>query len=94
MAILTREDMLSRMNEFIGENNSPEYMSFLGDMNDTINSFENTELQSQYDKLKTDYDKLAQDYKDRFFSGVDDNSSQQRAGAEEIKFEDLFKVKE
>lgn len=94
MAILTREDMLSRMNEFIGENNSPEYISFLGDMNDTINSFENTELQSQYDKLKTDYDKLAQDYKDRFFSGVDDNSSQQRTGAEEIKFEDLFKVKE
>ncbi len=94
MAILTREDMLSRMNEFIGENNSPEYISFLGDMNDTINSFENTELQSQYDKLKTDYDKLAQDYKDRFFSGVDDNNPQQRTGAEEIKFEDLFKVKE
>ena len=94
MAILTREDMLSKMNEFVGENNSPEYMSFLGDMNDTINSFENTELQSQYDKLKTDYDKLAQDYKDRFFSGVDDNSSQQRTGAEEIKFEDLFEVKE
>ena len=94
MAILTREDMLSKMNEFVGENNSPEYMSFLGDMNDTINSFENTELQSQYDKLKTDYDKLAKDYKDRFFSGVDDNSSQQCTGAEEIKFEDLFEVKE
>ena len=94
MAILTREDMLSRMNGFIGENNSPEYMSFLGDMNDTLNSFENTELQSQYDKLKTDYDKLAQDYKDRFFSGVDDSDPQQRTGAEEIKFEDLFKVKE
>lgn len=63
MAKLTKEELIAKVNEKLGEN--PELAVEL--MEDITDSFENVDLSGYIEKIV--YDELLQKYKDRFLSG-------------------------
>lgn len=96
MAVLTKEDFLSRINERIGEDNSDEAIAFMEDMCDTYEYMASKITDStDWKKKYEDNDKAWRDkYKERFTSshhedddlgGDDDNTPSPKT------FDDLFK---
>ena len=63
MAKLTKDELIAKVNEKLGEN--PELAVEL--MEDITDSFENVDLSGYIEKIV--YDELLQKYKDRFLSG-------------------------
>lgn len=63
MAKLTKEELIAKVNDKIGDN--PELAVEL--MEDITDSFENIDLSAYVEKVV--YDELLQKYKDRFMSG-------------------------
>lgn len=63
MAKLTKEELIAKVNDKLGEN--PELAVEL--MEDITDSFENVDLSAYVEKIV--YDELLQKYKDRFMSG-------------------------
>lgn len=88
MPMLTRDDFMSRIQERIGDDETPEALAFIADMADTFDGLSDT---SQVTALQTELDELRKEYKARFFSGGQPNPQPQKRGAEEIQFKDLFK---
>ena len=89
MAVLTREQMLERIKQRIGENTSDEALKLIEDISDTIDDYETKT------KDTTDWEKK---YKDRFFNATandekDDSESDEYDESKENKltYENLFK---
>ena len=88
MAVLTREQMLERIKQRIGEDTSDEALKLIEDVSDTINDYETKT------KDTTDWEKK---YKERFFnapvpdekddSEFDDDESKEN----KLTYENLFK---
>lgn len=102
MAVLSRDDFMTRINERVGNDNSDDALSFIEDMTDTfdaLSSPNNTdEWEKKYNELDTQW---REKYKARFMSSETDPQSVIDEQEEDIKddgtkttFDDLFKERE
>ena len=96
MAVLSKEDFLSRINERIGEDNSDEAISFMEDMSDTYNDMASKITDStDWKKKYEENDKAWRNkYKERFTSSSSNNEDDLGGEDDEPKpktFDDLFK---
>ena len=99
MGVLTREQMLERIKQRIGEDTSDESLKLIEDISDTINDYE-TKTKGTTDwekKYKENDEQWRKKYKDRFFnapvndekydSEYDDDESKEN----KLTYENLFK---
>ena len=96
MAVLSKEDFLSRINERIGEDNSDEAIEFMEDMSDTYNDMASKITDStDWKKKYEENDKAWRNkYKERFTSShnEDDDLGGDNDGIPSPKTcDDLFK---
>lgn len=89
MAVLSKEEFMSRLQERIGEDTSDEAMTFIEDMTDTFNDMETRSSGNNDSEWKQKYDELDKSwrkkYKDRFF-----NSETNSADVKEEQEEDVI----
>lgn len=105
MAVLSKEEYMSRLQERIGEDTSDEAMTFIEDMTDTFNDMEtrsscnnDSEWKQKYEDLDKSWRKK---YKDRFFNSEttsDDVMEEQEEDViddgKEKTYTDLFEERE
>ena len=91
MAVKTVDEIMKKVRERIGEDNSDEAIEFIEDISDTFKSFSSTE------DWKTKYEendkKWREKYRDRFFTSkeeVEEDEIEEPEEKEKKKFEDLF----
>lgn len=91
MAVKTVDEIMAKVRERIGEDNSDEAIGFIEDISDTLESFSNAE------DWKTKYEendkKWREKYRDRFFTSkeeVEEDDIEEPEEKEKKKFEDLF----
>lgn len=104
MAVLSREDFLSRIQGKIGEDTSDEAMQFIEDMTDTFDSLVSSSNDKEDWKAKYEENDKSwrEKYKARFFSSentspLDVKLSQEedvKADGEQTTFDDLFAERE
>lgn len=93
MAVLSKEDLIAKLNASFGENLSDDNISLLEDVSDTIDSFSDTEdWKTKYEENDASWRKR---YKERF-EGKEDyipgNEPKIEQYESPTKFEDLFTV--
>lgn len=91
MAVKTVDEIMAKVRERIGEDDSDEAIGFIEDISDTLESFSNAE------DWKTKYEendkKWREKYRDRFFTSkeeVEEDHIEEPEEKEKKKFEDLF----
>lgn len=91
MAVKTIDEIMTKVREIIGEDDSDEAIEFIEDISDTLESFSNVE------DWKTKYEendrKWREKYRDRFFTSkeeVEEDDIEEPEEKEKKKFEDLF----
>lgn len=91
MAVKTIDEIMAKVRERIGEDDSDEAIEFVEDISDTLKSFSNVE------DWKTKYEendkKWREKYRDRFFTSkeeVEEDDIEEPEEKEKKKFEDLF----
>lgn len=91
MAVKTVDEIMAKVRERIGEDDSDEAIGFIEDISDTLKSFSNVE------DWKTKYEendkKWREKYRDRFFTSkeeVEEDDIEEPEEKEKKKFEDLF----
>lgn len=105
MAILNKEEFMSRLQQRIGDDTSDEAMTFIEDMTDTFNDMEsrsNSDSNAEWEQKYNDLDKeWREKYKARFFesgTSADDIKDVQKENiineGEEKTYEDLFEERE
>lgn len=92
MAIRTRDEIMSQLQSFIGEETSDEALSFIQDVSDTLGSDNSaqriTELETQLQEQDIEWRKK---YRDAFFNGKPDESvDEPDEPSKPMRFEDLF----
>lgn len=95
MAILNKEDFMSRINEIVGDSTEENMLNFMADMSDTYNDME-SRLGDGVD-WKSKYNTLANQYKERFMHGnptPDPHEDDDDETPEKTKFSELFTRKE
>ena len=106
MAILNKDDFLSRLQERIGDDTSDEAMAFIEDMTDTFNDLETRSSGSNDEQWQTRLDELdrswREKYKARFFNTETTPEDVKEEQKEDVKddenvektFDDLFVERE
>lgn len=101
--VLSREDLLSRISERIGDDNSDEAISLIEDFSDTFDDLESKtnsdgEWKQKYEKLDNEW---RNKYKERFFkteTTPDKVKEEQKDDViddgKEVTFDDLFEERE
>lgn len=91
MAVKTVDEIMAKVRERIGEDDSDEAIGFIEDISDTLESF------SSGEDWKTKYEendkKWREKYRDRFFTSkeeVEEDEIEEPEEKEKKKFEDLF----
>lgn len=91
MAVKTVDEIMKKVRERIGEDDSDEAIGFIEDISDTLESFSNAE------DWKTKYEendkKWREKYRDRFFTSkeeMEEDEIEEPEEKEKKKFEDLF----
>lgn len=91
MAVKTIDEIMTKVRERIGEDDSDEAIEFIEDISDTLESFSNAE------DWKTKYEendkKWREKYRDRFFTSkeeIEEDDIEEPEEKEKKKFEDLF----
>ena len=91
MAVKTVDEIMAKVREIIGEDDSDEAIGFIEDISDTLESFSNAE------DWKTKYEendkKWREKYRDRFFTSkeeVEEDDIEEPEEKQQKKFEDLF----
>lgn len=91
MAVKTVDEIMKKVRERIGEDNSDEAIEFIEDISDTFESLSNAE------DWKTKYEendkKWREKYRDRFFTSkeeVEEDVIEEPEEKEKKNFEDLF----
>lgn len=100
MSVLNREEMLNKVQQFIGEDKSDEAIALLEDINDTFADDTNQELQTlrntnqRLEQEKEEIDKnWREKYKSRFFDGEINNNDDDDIDdtPKKLSYENLFK---
>lgn len=89
MAVISGEDLLRRISERIGEDNSDEALSLLEDASDTIADFEARESEDWETKYKENDAEWRKKYRERFENGTDDGKKEETI-IETKTYDDLF----
>lgn len=66
MAVISKEDLLRRISERIGDDNSDETLSLLEDVSDTITDFEERDSEDWKTKYEENDAKWRKKYRERF----------------------------
>ena len=96
MAVLSREEILNRVQSIVGENTDDDSLSFVEDITDTLTDMENRANGGGEDWKKKFEDNDAEwrrKYKERFFSGSSKEEEEEEEEKEGVKirtFEQLF----
>lgn len=91
MAVKTVDEIMEKVRERIGEDDSDEAIEFIEDISDTFESFLNTE--NWKTKFEENDKKWREKYRDRFFTSkeeVEEDEIEEPEEKEKKKFEDLF----
>lgn len=102
MAIKTKEEVLSSLKDYFGEETSDAVLSIVEDVTDTLDDLmakasDSTDWKQKYEENDASW---RQKYKDRFFNTDDsyqkeDEEEYEEEDTREVKsFEDLFEIKE
>lgn len=104
--ILSKDDFISRISERLGEDNSDETLTFIEDVTDTLNDYEerlsstdNEDWKSKYDELDASWRKR---YRERFFkpeTTPEEVKDEQEKDVkedpnEDVTFDELFEERE
>jgi hypothetical protein len=91
MAVKTVDEIMKKVRERIGEDDSDEAIEFIEDISDTFESLSNTE--DWKTKFEENDKKWREKYRDRFFTSkeeVEEDEIEEPEEKEKKKFEDLF----
>lgn len=91
MAVKTVDEIMKKVRERIGEDDSDEAIEFIEDISDTFESFSNAE--DWKTKFEENDKKWREKYRDRFFTSkeeVEEDEIEEPEEKEKKKFEDLF----
>lgn len=91
MAVKTVDEIMAKVRERIGEDDSDEAIEFIEDISDTLESFSNAE--DWKTKFEENDKKWREKYRDRFFTSkeeVEEDDIEEPEEKEKKKFEDLF----
>lgn len=86
MAVLSKEDLIAKLNASFGENLSDDNISLLEDVSDTIDSFSDTE------DWKTKYEENDASWRKRYKERFEGKELEIEHYESPTKFEDLFTV--
>ena len=104
MAKLSKEDLIKKINEMFGEDATDEQISLLEDISDSMEDYNNDELETTKQaltKAQTDLKEFKQKYRERFSGGVDNNPSpkdihdeqkEEETEDKKLSYNDLFKT--
>lgn len=95
MSVLSREELMDRINAMVGESDDDDTLSFIEDVTDTLTDLENkangdgVDWKAKYEQNDAEWRKK---YKDRFFnSGTDpEPDPEPDTEPEPITFDELF----
>lgn len=91
MAVKTVDEIMAKVRERIGKDDSDEAIEFIEDISDTLESFSNAE--DWKTKFEENDKKWREKYRDRFFTSkeeVEEDDIEEPEEKEKKKFEDLF----
>ena len=96
MAVVTKEDLLRRFGEIVGDRNDEEVISFMEDISDTV--VEHPDPTPETDEYKDKYEDLLRRFKARFYGDEQREEVKEKRetvkndGEErEVTEEDIFK---
>lgn len=95
MAVVTKEDLLRRFGEIVGDRNDEEVISFMEDISDTV--VEHPDPTPETDEYKDKYEDLLRRFKARFYGDEREEVKEKRETAKndgeerEVTEEDIFK---
>ena len=92
MAVISKEDLLRRISERIGDDNSDESLSLLEDVSDTITNLEERDSEDWKTKYEENDAKWRKKYRERFENGEPDiEEKEEKETTIEVKsYDDLF----
>ena len=92
MAVISKEDLLKRISERIGDDNSDEALSLLEDVSDTIKDFEERESEDWKTKYEENDAKWRKKYRERFENVEPDiEEKEEKENTIEVKsYDELF----
>lgn len=96
MAIVSKEDLIKRLSEKFGDDNSDEVIRLTEDLSDTLNDFDSriNDTEDWKTKFEENDNMWRKKYKDRFLESSDrnDNESHEQDDEENtnVTFNDLF----
>lgn len=94
MAVLKKDELFAKIKERIGDDNSDEALSFIEDVTDTVNNYENNSNEDWKTKYEQNDKAWRDKYRERFFNDTNDKSDFDKDEPDEPKqltFENLFK---
>lgn len=96
MAIRTREEILSSLNERFNGDTSDEVLTLIEDVTDTLSDYESRSGEDWKQKYEQNDAQWRQRYKDRFMGKEvnDDDNDDDNEPPKKLTFDDLFTVKE
>lgn len=92
MAVISVEDLMKRISERIGDDNSDEALSLLEDVSDTIKDFEERDSEDWKAKYEENDAKWRKKYRERFENAAPDiEEKEEKEDTIEVKsYDDLF----
>lgn len=98
MAIKSREEIMETLRTRIGEDTSDDALSFIEDVQDTLDSLSNADNENWKQRYEDNDAQWRQKYRDRFFSnepigdnGMPGNNVPPEDSSENLTYENLFK---
>ena len=91
---LSREELLEKVKNYVGDRTDDESISLIEDINDTVTESDSEDWKSKYDELDKSW---REKYKARFFSGKKEETeedTEEDTEEEKESYEDLFEEKE
>lgn len=96
MAIVSKEDLIKRLSEKFGDDNSDEVIQLTEDLSDTLNDFDSriNDTEDWKTKFEENDNMWRKKYKDRFLDSSDNNDNESHEQDDDentnVTFNDLF----
>lgn len=96
MAIVSKEDLIKRLSEKFGDDNSDEVIQLTEDLSDTLNDFDSriNDTEDWKSKFEENDNMWRKKYKDRFLEPSDSNDNENHEQDDDentnVTFNDLF----
>ena len=92
MPVRTREELMSSLNNLLGENDSDEALAFIQDMSDTLGDSSAQRIEDLEQKVKDVDSNWRKRYREAFFSGKPEQDDEDPEPTKPRTFADLFKT--